>query len=456
MFHQFVALHKPQLQSSAVPQHFWESLYRKVSTETFDAGEALQLLLIDYEDENVEEESNANHSQEIETRPVFALSVAREIGVKANDPTAIFLVDHAWTFRMNMARQQLEQIPQLADRMCAISGVDLEDEQRVDKVLRAMWRYCHAYSIGSDGLTDEERMPIWYVMDEVGSAVCHADEPNFRVVPFLYLSTQTTYSLLFPIRDCAQFDQVTRDYVEYVDKQAPERAALLLPWRVADFKEHSFEQIEPGAEYFSSGHIPETYPQEIIAKPNLNRNQPLRVFAEYDVLREHLTASCFELVENESEADILWLTRHFKHFAEFSQETPHKFINQFPFEYVLTIKDLLSITCRRAAAEQHHDSVTLETYPKWLPTTYNLKTELLQFASYYQHRAEKNLDNHWIVKPWNLARGLDTHITADIAHILRLPATGPKIAQKYIEHPVLFYRPELEAKVNTNLIRFYT
>lgn len=30
-------------------------------------------------------------------------------------------------------------------------------------------------------------VPCRYVMDELGSALCHSDEPNFRVSPFLYM-----------------------------------------------------------------------------------------------------------------------------------------------------------------------------------------------------------------------------------------------------------------------------
>ncbi|KAH8413760.1 hypothetical protein KR222_007834 [Zaprionus bogoriensis] len=445
-YNEFVALHKTQLESSAVPVHLWPALYRKLNTDTFDAGVALQLMLIDYDDDDDEQ---LDPDDDDNARPVFALEVAREQGLKASDPQAIYLVDHAWTFRLNSARQQLEQYPQLADRLSAITGVDLEHEQRVDKILRRLWKYCHAYSLASEGLSDEERMPIWYVMDEVGSAVNHSDEPSFRLVPLLHLNTQTTYSLLFPIRDCEQGTPVTRDFAEYVAKDALQRSALLLPWRESDLSAESFLQVEPSAEYFSSGHIHETYPADesaSAATPAASRCDPLKVYAEYDVLRANLTAPEFVLVDSADAADVLWLTCHYKHFAELAQQTPHRFINQFPFEYVITIKDLLSIVGRRAALE-HHNAETLETYPAWLPTTYNLSTELREFVAYYQQRAARGLDNHWIIKPWNLARGLDTHITDNIKQIVRLPATGPKIAQKYIERPVLFRREELDAQV---------
>ncbi|XP_065369083.1 tubulin--tyrosine ligase-like protein 12 [Calliphora vicina] len=447
LFNQFVALHKPQLVASAVPQHFWKTLYHKITTETFDAGQALQLMLIEYDDE----EDELASVEEKDCRPVFALSVAQDEGLQANDPNNIYLVDHCWTFRLNMARQQLEEYEHLCNRLCAITGIDLEDNDRVDKVMKKMWKYCQSYTLASDQLSDEDRQPIWYIMDEVGSAVGHSDEPNFRLVPFLHLNTQTTYSLLFPIKDVECGDHVCRDYVEYVSKEAEERKALLLPWSHVDLSKESFLQYEPSAEYFNTGHIPETYATEDdMQEPQFDRNEPLKVYTEYEMVQEHLTSPYFSLVDNPESADILWLTTHYKNFAELSQETPNKFINQFPLEYIITIKDLLSIICRRAAVE-HHNKETLETYPLWLPATYNLKTEILQFASYYQNRSKKGLDNHWIIKPWNLARGMDTHITDSLAQIVRLPSTGPKIAQKYIENPVLFYRSSLDAQVKFDI-----
>lgn len=72
---------------------------------------------------------------------------------------------------------------------------------------------------------------------------------------------------------------------------------------------------------------------------------------------------------------------------EFSLSAPGKRINQFPFENVLTIKDLLCVVCRRMAENLGTRSENdLETSPKWLPTTFNLKTELTQFVSYFQRR----------------------------------------------------------------------
>ena len=72
----------------------------------------------------------------------------------------------------------------------------------------------------------------------------------------------------------------------------------------------------------------------------------------------------------------------------------------------------------------------------------NLCIKLNYFFS-LPYRQEKGLDNHWIVKPWNLARALDTHVSKSLPHILKQVLTGPKIVQKYLHDPVLFERPDI-------------
>ena len=70
----------------------------------------------------------------------------------------------------------------------------------------------------------------------------------------------------------------------------------------------------------------------------------------------------------------------------FSENTPGKLINQFPFEMVVTIKDMMAMVARRAPRRQPPSEDGLTTHPKWLAATYNLQTELPQFVSFFQHR----------------------------------------------------------------------
>lgn len=68
-------------------------------------------------------------------------------------------------------------------------------------------------------------------------------------------------------------------------------------------------------------------------------------------------------------------------------ENTQQLINQFPFENVINIKDLLAVICRRTSPSI--DNETLQSFPPWLPTTFNLTYELPKLISYFQQREKK-------------------------------------------------------------------
>lgn len=53
---------------------------------------------------------------------------------------------------------------------------------------------------------------------------------------------------------------------------------------------------------------------------------------------------------------------------------------------VLTVKNMLAAISRRAVNGVAIDHTTLEALPVWLPATFDLKTEIPHFVSYFQHR----------------------------------------------------------------------
>ncbi|XP_014475085.1 PREDICTED: tubulin--tyrosine ligase-like protein 12 [Dinoponera quadriceps] len=425
----FLEIHKPQLESSGIPQLFWKTLFEKLENEVFDGGLVFQLAKVEYE-------GMTRHI----TEPVWKLFVSVKDGLSAQDSNNIYLIDHAWLYDTRSARQNLTEVPGLLDRMCSLMDIDTNAEKQeiIECVMKEMWRYNQSFSLNSRNV--EESMPMWYIMDEVGSAINHSDNPNFRAEPFLHVSKGTSYTILFPIRDVAMGDEVTRDFVEGQASSSWMRRLLLLPWVDSTFDIENYEQFETD-EDFSKNYISETLPETNTSKAD--NNETLKVFSQYEYVNKYLTYPAFTFVDNDQEADILWLVTHFKAFKELSISSPRVFINQFPCEHVITVKDLLAIVCRRKAIGRQYDLDTLESFPAWLPTTYNLTTELRQFVGYFKARADANLDNHWICKPWNLARGLDITITKDLCHILRLRCTGPKIVQKYITQPVLYDRAHI-------------
>ena len=67
-----------------------------------------------------------------------------------------------------------------------------------------------------------------------------------------------------------------------------------------------------------------------------------------------------------------------------------------------------------------------------------MERQLAALFGDFLQREEQNQNNLWIVKPWNMARTIDTSIVGSLPALARLVETGPKIGQKYIENPVLY------------------
>ncbi|XP_071521090.1 tubulin--tyrosine ligase-like protein 12 [Panulirus ornatus] len=442
----FVEQHKIQLESSGVPRHFWPTVFRKLQGQIYDAGETFQLCQLSYGD-----------GENDQGNPMWQVIVIKPEGIKASDPGSIFLIDHAWTYRGNEAREYLTEVPGLVERMVALMDVPNENndrEQLIERVLQEMWKFNGTYSLV--GITAEERLPVWYIMDEFGTRIQHAGEPNFRVVPFYYTPHQCCYSLLFPIQDVEEGDEVTRNYVETTPVDSLTRDAQMLPWFPVDLTDVDPQQREPPEEFFQSGRVNETFPDCDKEVSDLRTDRPLHVYAEYEYIREYLTDERFVVKDSLEEADIFWFTSHFKDFRSL-RDKPHCRINQYACEHLVTVKDLLAVVCRRAIElekeeeEEEGEDKQCVTGPTWLPLTYCLKRELVKFASLFQRREKGGEDNHWIIKPWNLARGLDHTITNNLSHIMRLPFTGPKIAQKYVSNPVLFHREDIDANVKFDI-----
>lgn len=429
----FLSLHSPALKAARIPPLYWKSLHLKLANEVFDAGDVFGIMQVEEdEDGDVEKEKRLNPGDEI----AYKVIVTRESGLQAADPTSVFLVDHAWTYRVESARQQLLEIPGLLIRMASLMCLpfhgEAPDPDIVDLILDSMWKYNQTYQLSQGSA--EEKVPVWYIMDEFGSRVQHSSQPTCCMAPLFYAPQQIAYSVLWPLQNLEYGDEVARDFA-YGETDPLVRRCRLLPWLPEELDAVSDDVQEPSDLYY------ETILQENKEKLPVDiqpycvpDGKVLKVYTEMKQVFDHLKHPRFQFTENEEEADIIWAFSHIREYRKLSEERPHVLLNQFPCETVLTTKDCLASVARRAGGGQG---------PPWLPRTFNLQTELPQFIRHYQERQGRALDNHWICKPWNLARGLDTHITDSLDYIIRQRESTPKVVSKYLEDPVLFHREEV-------------
>ncbi|MEE6522171.1 hypothetical protein FKM82_020586 [Ascaphus truei] len=185
--------------------------------------------------------------------PSFKVIVTNESGLQASDPNAIFLIDHAWTYRVTHARPQLMQIPGLLHRMASLMGIgfhgEVPDEGVVEEVLKEMWKYNRTYKLAQG--TAEEKVPVWYIMDEFGSRIQHSDEPTFGTAPLFYTPQEVAYTILWPLRDLENGEEVSCDYA-YGESDPLIRNCMLLPWEPMDLTCVSCHTPEPSDTYYEA------------------------------------------------------------------------------------------------------------------------------------------------------------------------------------------------------------
>ncbi|XP_071721457.1 uncharacterized protein [Rutidosis leptorrhynchoides] len=302
-------------------------------------------------------------------------------------------------------------------------------EPLVDRVLNAMWLYLMSYRLADDEKIDETS--IWYVMDELGSALRHSDEPNFRVSPFLYmpegnLESAVSFTLLWPTKDVEYGDECTRDYLFGIGEEK-QRSARLTAWFHTPQK-YFIKEYENFWQNFRSKNSSTVTKASTTRSLARSDGLPLRVYTDIPPVGEFLTHPGFVITTDPKEADIIWTS------MQVDDETKkaiglndQQCMNQFPFEACLVMKHHLAETVQKAFGSCD-----------WFQPTYNLETQLRQFIGDYYVRENEKADNLWILKPWNMARTIDTTVTGNLTAIIRLMETGPKICQKYIEQPALF------------------
>eukprot|EP00898_Chlorokybus_atmophyticus_P006872 jgi/Chlat1/7186/Chrsp57S06843 len=299
-----------------------------------------------------------------------------------------------------------------------------------ERVACAMWSFLQMYRLSTTDASDAT--PIWYVMDELGSALRHSDEPNFACAPFMYLPDGTlnsaiSYSIIWPIHDIGQGEDCTRDFLPGI-VESQQRSARLCAWFQADLTQYQ-KAYDDYCVKLAATKLPGVQAPAGAATKSVLAEKPagskLKITTDIDQVQEYLKRPEFEIVDSVSDADIIWAGEQVdEEFCHKHGVTPQQYVNQFPFESCLVMK--------------HHLATTAYGLVPWLQPTYELATELPAFiGDYTRRRLSEGEDNTWIVKPVNMARSLDHTVTRSLPAVIRLMETGHKICQKYIESPAL-------------------
>ena len=81
-------------------------------------------------------------------------------------------------------------------------------------VLDEMWKYSQTYCITSISDNIQSSAPVWYVMDEVGSAIGHSSTPNFACQPFYLHEKRLTLNIIWPLKDIEFGEEITRMFIQ--------------------------------------------------------------------------------------------------------------------------------------------------------------------------------------------------------------------------------------------------
>ena len=176
-------------------------------------------------------------------------------------------------------------------------------------------------------------------------------------------------------------------------------------------------------------------------KNNFNTtDKKIKVCSDLSYVRDNLKFDNVELTNDPKEADIVWLNANIFDMLDyngiiFKNEGKYVFINQYPYESVITMKSLLSNLI------QSNFGIN-----DILGLSYDMRTELAEIIGNFYYNEEKGYENIWILKPINMSRSMDMLITDNLKEIIRAVETGPKICQKYFCNPFLMNNKKFDLR----------
>jgi len=255
--------------------------------------------------------------------------------------------------------------------------------------LQEMWKYLQVYRMAFGNQVQN----VWYTMDELGSCIQHSDDPNVRVVPFIYLSPAQqplALSAMWPIKDLELGEKITRDYVPKGFSHE-QRIGYLCAWK--DDLPENFEKFKAVQKRF-----PENQPNlkelklEDQLPPTLS-NSGL-VYTDLTSIRDKISQEL--MTEDLGKAQIIWASEKCLKDEGLSQriaENVSKGKQSTLFVFYCPFSDFF-------AAMTLHALFLNKPMGLKLATSFNLPTQLFDFVSEYHYREENKAKNHrfWLEK----------------------------------------------------------
>ena len=198
-------------------------------------------------------------------------------------------------------------------------------------------------------------------MDELGSSIRHSDtNANVCCTSFFFGPSQTMFSIFYPIVRIDQpYTEIFRNFA-YDSNNTLDHSIRLLPWQHLNHRktflrnlmiEHKPElfnkKLYDNLEIYKKCHKNDLYDTNLAINKSIkiDKDRIWKVYTDHDLVKQYLNDEHYQLIDNPDQADILFVM---KQLEDFRDEILHeKFINQFPFENIVTNKELLALIARR-------------------------------------------------------------------------------------------------------------
>lgn len=352
------------------------------------------------------------------------------------------------------SRLDLQSNESLLNRISSALGMK-EGSISVDNIWDRVWPHLNSFRLANEVYTR------WYLMDEVGLAISHSNEPNIVCCP-LYVKLANgqspyTLSLAWPCRDISEGEILNRNFL------------YGFPWNPIDkviwnfgfqYKEDLTEERDLYITYLNRTNLQkfelskrsQTVPLSSMEWLDLSIQQTVRVFCDRP---DHLNDSYIIdrdriiLVQTPEQADILYLIDHVIDANEgqvFEYSKSHKVSSQFCWNNLVITKEALAKTVRTAHRLIEKSS---NTYPSWFPDSYDLTVddELKKFISnFLKSSAEDGALNYWILKRHTGKQSIDYPISNNLSCLLRHAQIDRCVASKYINSPLLLAQRKFDLR----------